>query len=94
MGNTIPNKPTTNRCANHTVKYHQAACTMGRPLTIAKGLTLATGATECTPCRWGCNGAEEAWGNNTMLKGNAKNTTQCNAKQQRPQVQHLLLVVN
>lgn len=38
---------------NHTAKYRKAAHTLGRPLTIAKGRTLATAtrAAECTHWR-------------------------------------------
>ena len=75
-GNPIPNKPQTKRATNQVEKYHCAALTTGRPLAIAKGLTLAKGATEWSDCRQGSNGAEEAWGNNTMLNDNAKNTMQ------------------
>ena len=51
MGNAFPNKPATKRSTNHTVKYRQAAHTLGRLLTIAKGRTLATRGAECTHCR-------------------------------------------
>jgi len=45
-GNAIPNKPATKRFTNHTVKYHRAAHVMSRLLTVAKGPTLATRATD------------------------------------------------
>ena len=38
------------RSANHTLKYCQAARVMSRPLTVAKGYTLATRAAERTHC--------------------------------------------
>ena len=37
--------------ANHAVKYHNAACALGRLLTVAKRPTSATGAAECSHCR-------------------------------------------
>ena len=38
------------RSTNHTLKYCQAARVMSRPLTVAKGYTLATRAAERTHC--------------------------------------------
>ena len=38
------------RFANHTLKYCQAARVKNRPLTVAKGYTLATRAAERTHC--------------------------------------------
>ena len=73
------------RFANHTLKYYQAARVKSRPLTVAKGYTLATRAAERTHCGRG-NRTENAWRNNATLKNNAKNTTlttQYNAKTQR-----------
>ena len=51
-----------NCSANHTVNYSQAAHSMGRLLTVAKGPTVASVAAECIQHGWWCKRGEDAWG--------------------------------